>query len=479
MINRTSATVTHKYIPRKLFMPFHMRRERFALIVAHRRAGKTIAVLNDMVIRALRTQKKLARYAYFAPYYSQAKDVVWAELKQIVASIPGVEIRESELSVMLPNGARIRLYGADNVDSKRGVYFDGVVCDEFGEWEGRAWTEVIRPALADRKGWAVFIGTPKGHNKFYEMREVARTGLTRSGKPLRQRWFYLELKLSETGYLSAEEAADMAEDMDVHERAQELECSFDAAIRGSYYGDHIQHLEARGKFLLNDLYDPEFPVSCAHDPGADDAWAIWFWQVIDGEVRFIDYWEETGFDAEEVLEVLDLRYPTYETMWLPHDALHSTARSKKSILDMFREVDTPARKVPDPDTNGGVKKNGINAVRKVLRTYPIVFDAVKCARGIEALKHYSRKWNADAKVFSEKAKHDEWSHGADAFRYACLSISPEAIKNSAEKAKVRAAKRAAGLTINTQEQEQWTFKDAIKARQDRLIQERSLGHKRI
>ncbi len=455
------STVSHDYQPRKQFQPFHGRSNRWALIVAHRRAGKTVAVLNDMVIRALRTQKQDAFYAYLAPYYGQAKQASWTYLKKAIRTIPGCKVSESELTITLPNGARMRVFGADNADALRGLYFDGIVLDEFGDMEGRVWSEVIRPALADRRGWAVFIGTPKGHNKFYEMRETARANP--------DRWFYLELKASDSGILPASELAEMAQDMDEHEKAQELECSFDAALRGSYYGEHINMLEKRGKFSADTLFDPGYPVSCAHDPGRDDAWAIWFWQVIAGEVRFIDYFEETGFDAQEVLDVLDLRYPRYETMWLPHDALHKTAQSRKSILDQFREADVPARKVPDPDGGGAI--NGINAVRKVLRTYPIVFDAVKCSRGLMALRSYSRKWNPDAKVFSEKAKHDEWSHGADAFRYACLSISPEAIANSVEMAR-RRPKSGTPQSINTEQEGSWTFNDALAAHKQQAAQQR-------
>ena len=162
-------TIDLGYRSRPQFVPFHQRAQRWACIVAHRRAGKTVACIMDLVDAALRCRKTNARFAYIAPHYNQAKDVAWTYLKQYTAPLPHVTINESELRIDLPaNGARLRLYGADNYDRMRGVYFDGVILDEYADMDPRAWSEVVRPALSDRKGWATFIGTPKGKNAFQE-----------------------------------------------------------------------------------------------------------------------------------------------------------------------------------------------------------------------------------------------------------------------------------------------------------------------
>jgi len=150
--------VVRGYKPRKAFLPLHMRKERFGCIVAHRRAGKTVASVMDLIDFALRCEKPDPRFAYVAPYYAQAKDVAWTYVKRFAAMIPGATINESELRVDLPNGARIRLYGADNYDRLRRIYLDGVVLDEFADQPPQAWREVIRPALSDRQAWALFIG---------------------------------------------------------------------------------------------------------------------------------------------------------------------------------------------------------------------------------------------------------------------------------------------------------------------------------
>lgn len=473
----TAQGITHKYRPRHAFRRFHERAHRFALLVCHRRAGKTVAVVNDLVTRAMRTRKPNANYGYIAPTFGQAKNIAWVYIKTATKDIPGIKTSESECSVVLPNGSKIRCYGVDNPDALRGVYFDGVVCDEFGEWEGRAYTEVIRPAIADRQGWVVFIGTPKGpSNKFAKLRETAMA----SGG----RWFYMELKASESGLLPQSELDELRADMDPEEYEQELECSFTAANKGTYFGRQLNELERRGAIVLDqvvlrDFYVPTEKVVCAMDIGFDDATAIWFWQVIDGEQRFIDYWEESGYDAEEVCELLENRPYEYETVWLPHDAKARTFRSKQSVLDVFREHHLPARKVPNPDEGNRVL-HGISAVRRKLRVFPMRFDGVRCARGLEALRNYSRRWYADEGVFAEKAKHDQWSHGADGFRYACLSTNEADLQRSRDRAaRFRAARATQNGTTSVNSTSGWTFNDVLVTHETRLRRQQGHGEPRV
>ena len=166
----------HLYAPRPLQAKLHRQLKRFNVLVAHRRFGKTVFCINELIAKAAANNRTEARYGYVAPLLTQAKDVAWAYLKRFTAPIPGVNVSETELWVDLPNGARIRLYGADNADRLRGLYFDGVVLDEYAQMHPRVWSEVIRPALADREGWAIFIGTPMGRNGFCDLYESARSG---------------------------------------------------------------------------------------------------------------------------------------------------------------------------------------------------------------------------------------------------------------------------------------------------------------
>src|SRR6478752_3362022 len=156
------------YSPRRWFRPFHNRKQRFACMVCHRRAGKTVACVYELVRAALRKPK--GRFAYIAPTYSQAKSVAWDYLLEASKDLflLGAKSNTSELRVDFPNGSQVRLFGADNYEALRGLRFDGVVLDEYANFDPRAWPEVISPTLADRRGFAVFIGTPKGHNLFHK-----------------------------------------------------------------------------------------------------------------------------------------------------------------------------------------------------------------------------------------------------------------------------------------------------------------------
>src|SRR5712691_4551489 len=217
------------YLPRKQFTAFHDRTQRFSCIVTHRRAGKTVACVQDLQRGALRSQNVRPRFAYLSPFLKQSKATAWDYLRDALSRVreTGATAHESELRVDYSNGGQVRLYGADNPDALRGIYLDGVVLDEYADMDPRVWSEVIRPALADRQGWAVFIGTPKGRNAFFELWRRSQTETD---------WYSLMLKASESGLIPDAELELARRDLTDDQYAQEFECSFDAAIVGAYYG---------------------------------------------------------------------------------------------------------------------------------------------------------------------------------------------------------------------------------------------------
>jgi hypothetical protein len=399
--------ITLDYAPRSVFVPYHNRVQRWAIIVAHRRCGKTVATINDLIRRAITHDKPEGRFAYIAPYYAQAKDVAWSYLKRFSAPLLafGGKINESELALVLPTGAVIRLYGADNYDRLRGIYLDGVVLDEYADMPPQAWSEVLRPALSDRKGWATFIGTPRGHNGFYDLWQLAKSD---------PEWFSLELKASETGIISAEELSDARRNMSDDQYAQEFECSFDAAIVGAYYGKELARAEEEGR-ISRVPYDPVSPVITAWDLGMGDSTAIWFAQQIGREVRLIDYYESQGMGLDHYVRVLNEKKYLYGDHILPHDASVRELGTGKSRLETLFSLGIRARVLPNQSVD-----DGINAARLLIaRSW---FDSEKCKYGIEALKQYRAEWDEKRKVQKPRPLHDWTSHCADAFRYLALGI---------------------------------------------------------
>ena len=198
---------------------------RFCVLVAHRRLGKTVLSVNHLIKRAITDRKERGMYAYLAPFRNHAEQIAWGYLKHYTSQIPAISINEQKLSILLPNGATIRIFGADNPDALRGMYFDGVVIDEVAQIKPTLWGEVIRPALADRKGWAAFIGTPKGINLFSQLYDQA-LNLMSKGDP---DWIAMLYSVEQTHVIDEKELAALKVEMSENEFRQEFLCDFSAA----------------------------------------------------------------------------------------------------------------------------------------------------------------------------------------------------------------------------------------------------------
>lgn len=368
--------------------------------MAHRRAGKTVAAVNDLIKGAVSCPHREPRFAYVAPYFAQAKDVAWSYLKHYTAPIPGVSINESELRVDLPNKGRVRLYGADNFERLRGIYLDGAVLDEYGDMDPRAWQEVIRPALADREGWATFIGTPRGLNHFAEAWERAQSN---------DDWLTLQLKASETGLLPQAELDAARREMSEEQYAAEFECSFAASVVGAYFGREMVDAEAAGR-ITRVAHQPEVGVETWWDLGIDDAMAIWFTQTVGREVHVIDYYESSGEGLPHYAGVLQQRGYVYSGHHAPHDIRVRELGSGKSRLETAAALGIRFDVVPDIGL-----ADGIEAARAFISR--CWFDREKTDRGRLALTSYRKLWDEKRRVFQARPLHDWASNAADAFRY--------------------------------------------------------------
>jgi len=416
-------TVDMGYKPREQFVPFHMRTERWAALVFHRRAGKTVATVADLIDNTLRCPLPNARGAYVAPTYVQAKDVAWEYAKRFSHAIPGVQFNESELRIDYPNGARVRLYGADNADRMRGLYFDHMVLDEYADMNPAAWNEVLRPALADRKGSAVFIGTPKGRNAFYEVCENAKTN---------DDWYFLKMGAQDTGIIDPEELEDARSSMTKEQFATEFGCSFDSAVVGSYYGSEIElAYEERRVGVVP--HDPALPVTTYWDLGLDDATAVWFVQTLGKEIRIIEAMEWTQTPLTQIAsEVMNKGY-TYKDHVFPHDIRVREMTTGRSREEVMRNILGKLSIAPMLDV-----EDGINALRTLFSR--MFFDAAKCRTLVEALKNYRKKWDDKRKVFENRPYHDWSSHFADAGRMLAVTYRESIVQDRERYGKKRASK---------------------------------------
>lgn len=406
------------YRPRALQGVLHSELKRFNVLVCHRRFGKTVFSIMEMVDKALNCDLKNPQYAYISPTYGQSKRVAWEYIKDFTRNIPAAKANEADLRVDIPRpdrGDKIRfmLLGADNPDSLRGIYLDGVILDEYAQCDPIIWGQVIRPALSDRKGWAIFIGTPKGQNHFHK---IYHDALELESKGLN--WYAAMYKASETGVVDEEELAEARATMSEEEYEQEYECSFSAALLGAYYGKYINDLDKRGRILDFEV-DPNVAVNTYWDLGISDSTAIWFIQQVGNEIRVIDYIENAGVGLEWYAKEIKDRPYIYDTHNIPHDGAArelGTGRSRQETLLDFgiRTYIIPRQQVAD----------GINAAR-VLLGKNIWFHATNCKRGLEALRNYQRKYDSKNQMFVDKPLHNWASNGADAFRMAGLDLQLE------------------------------------------------------
>lgn len=404
------------YNPRSHFIPFHNRKHRWATLNTHRRAGKTVALVNDIIFGALECRLYKPQLAYVGPTYSQAKRIAWSYIKDFAEPYFVKPPQEAELKVTLKNDATIYVLGADNADSLRGMYLDGFVGDEYALFRPSVFSQVIRPALSDRHGWGVFASTPRGKNLFYDV--------VRTAEKTPADWFNLTLKASTSGIIDPRELIELQRDMDPEEYAQEYECSFDAALKGAIYANEVNAMFNDGRVVEADLYDPNYPVHVVFDLGFTDATiCIWF-QVTKRGVCIVAAEATTGVDIFYHIEKIHAFAGEVGDVWLPHDARAKNLQTGKSIVEQFLEHGlrphiVPAHKVRD----------GISATRKVFPS--LIVQSETTGDLVEAMKAYRRTWNDNLLMFSDVPYHDWASDWCDALRYLALVVSPSVVTPTA------------------------------------------------
>ena len=408
MQSKAEAKVFTGYFPRKHQEDLHKNLKRFNVIVAHRRFGKSVFSVNEMIDQGIRCAKRNPQYAYIAPNYQQAKRVIWQVLKDYTSSIPGVQYNEAELRVDIPrpwlgDNVRFMLLGAENPDSLRGLYLDGAILDEYASMHPDVWGKVIRPALADRMGWAIFISTPAGMNSFYELYMHAKDDPA---------WFADIFKASQTNILPKDELEAARREMTEEEFAQEFECSFSAALKGAYYSKEMAEIE-RTERVGHVPHQKEALVHTSWDIGVDDTTAIWFIQEIGKEFHVIDFVEASGMGLDYYVAELNKKPYIYGNHYFPHDIrVRELGTGGDSREQTLRDLGRKNIRVGIKHTQQ-VFMDSVQRVRMLLAK--CWFDK-GTRKGVEALKNYERKYDAKLQAYQNRPKHNWASHAADAFR---------------------------------------------------------------
>jgi phage terminase large subunit len=384
--------------------------------IAHRRWGKDDIALHWAAVAAA---ERPGTYWHMLPQISQGRRAIWAAVnphtgkRRIDEAFPKA-IREStnetEMFIRFKNGSTWTVTGSDSYDSLVGSPPAGIVFSEWARAIPTSWA-YLAPILVENAGWSLFITTPLGNNHARSMYTMARND---------PNWFAEISKVSDTNAISYEDVeqqrveyhalfGDAAGDALIE---QEYYCSFSAVIPGAFYAKEMMECERDGRICQVDV-DPALPVHTAWDLGVDDSTAIWCFQVNGHELQIVDYYEASGHGAEHYCDWLNEK--NYRGIcWLPHDARVRSWSTGRTRVETLRQLGRKPRIVPDHSL-----MDGIQSAR---RTIPLVrFDAVRCARGIDALKSYQAAWSEELRTYARTPKHDWASHGSGAFRY--LSVA--------------------------------------------------------
>lgn len=396
------------YAQRDHFKPFHASVKRWRFVVAHRRAGKSVAEVNELIKKALQNPRQYPppRYAYIGPTFAQTKDLIWGYLKYYTGVLvpEGCTYSESELQCVLPNGAMINLYGgASAYERMRGLYFDGAVADEYAMLNPSMLSTVIRPCLADYRGFFVASGTSNGDDHFHALKIKADNDAD---------WGVFIIPVTETDALHPDEVAEMTKDMSPEEFAREMLCSFAAPVEGAYYGDLMNQLETMGR-ICSVPHDPASQVWTEWDLGIDDEMEIIFKQAVGREIHVIDHIAESGKGLEWAANQINHRKKygwVYKGHILPHDVRARELGTGKSRFEVLGKLlDEPIVIAPMMSI-----EDGITAVRSTL---PLMwFDKQRTAKHILSLRNYHKNPKTGKPV------HNWASHGADAERVGATGM---------------------------------------------------------
>ncbi len=406
------------YQPRRWAESLHNRLKRWIVLVLHRRAGKTTAVLNHLQRDA--TSVPESNWAYIAPTKVQARLIAWPIAKKIARDIPGVKMNEQQMSITYPNGATLYLLGSDDVDSLRGLALWGGCQDEASQQPSNLFSEIISKCLADHLGYWIWLGTPKGKNQFY------RTYQTAKNNP--DTWTCIFKTIDDS--LRDEEGETINNlrqaleddrrlvaqgEMTIDEFNQEWYNSFEAAIKGAYYAAEIA--EARKNDRIKTVpYDPALKVHAVWDLGTGPQLAVGMYQGVGRERHMIDFWQGSTSDGiPQAVKALKDKPYVFAKMFVPHDARATEQGTGKTRIQTAKELwpNVEWEIIPSISVDDGIQQGKLFFSR-------LWVDEKNCQTWLDYIAQYRQKWDDNRGMFLEQPYHDFTSHAADVHRYAAI-----------------------------------------------------------
>lgn len=302
-------------------------RHRFKCVVAGRRFGKTI-LSKTLIIKY--ASKPKSKVWYVAPTYRMAKQIMWQDLQD---SLPDRWIRkcnDTTMTLWLVNGSTIELKGADNPDSLRGIGLDFLVLDEFQDMTEDTWKKVLRPTLADRQGHALFIGSPKGYNYFYDIYLLGQD----EARQKANQWKSWQFPTIVSPFIPPEEIEAARQDMDEKSFEQEFLASF-TTMTGKVYYPFDKRIHVRSC-----PFNPNLPIWVGQDFNIDPMSAVIMQPQPDGTVWVVDEVVKFSSNTEESVEEIERRFYRYRAnvTIFPDPAGNARQHARgETDLDIFRE----------------------------------------------------------------------------------------------------------------------------------------------
>lgn len=401
----------------------------------HRRAGKDDLCLHWAAVSAM---QRVGTYWHMLPLANQSRKAIWDAVNPVTGrrriddAFPMAireSTREQDMFIRFKNQSTWQVVGSDSYSSLIGSPPIGVVFSEYAMADPSAWS-FLRPILAENGGWALFISTPRGRNHFQRLVNFAMRD---------PHWFGQVLGVKDTQAIAPEvidrEFRELAAERGEKEAqaivAQEYDCDFDAAIPGTYYGEHMSRAEREGRIGLFP-HIPDEKVGTAWDLGIGDSTVVWFYQQPkNGRVRLINVLEGSGVGLDWYAKKLaELPYVYADHIW-PHDGDNSELGTGTKRKDTARKLGLRVRVLARDSID-----DGIQAVRQMLplcefNMQPLPFmgetaeqATARMERALDAMRQYRRQWDEKLQRFNDRPLHDWTSNTADSIRYLARGRKP-------------------------------------------------------